>query len=242
MKVLYMILIMMMMNKVTFGQQNLFNIPSGDITPDRKIFFQQQVNLYSLNSLESKSHFVYGHTGKSEVGLNIINVPFDFKRKDNYFLGNEGRKNLPLFPAILLTWQYNLWAKGKFKLNVGTQTGINIAKKLENIRILYMHYALSVFQIGKKGRIVAGPYYVNKYLAGMYNVGVMAGYEFPVTKRFYLMGDYISGNHAKSSTVLGAIYCINKRIQLCAGYLVPFPNEDSKQGIVLELNVLGYDY
>lgn len=87
-----------------------------------------------------------------------------------------------------------------------------------------------------------GLYYVNKYLAGKDQAGIMAGFEMPLTKRFYFLGDFISGNNAQSSTVLGAMYCISKKVQLCAGYLLPFPNQNNKSGIVLELNILGYNY
>lgn len=45
---------------VSYGQQNLFNIPSTDLTPKGKFFFQQQINSYSYQSYESKSHFVMG--------------------------------------------------------------------------------------------------------------------------------------------------------------------------------------
>jgi hypothetical protein len=44
----------------TLAQQNLFNIPSGDITPQNKIFFQQQININSISKYAAKSHFVYG--------------------------------------------------------------------------------------------------------------------------------------------------------------------------------------
>jgi hypothetical protein len=45
-----------------FAQQNLFNIPSADITPKGKVFYQHQINLYS-DRFESKGHFVLAKAG-----------------------------------------------------------------------------------------------------------------------------------------------------------------------------------
>ena len=53
------------------SQQNLFNIPSGDITPKNKIFYQHQFNVYNSN-LDSKSHFVYGIGNGFDIGCNLI--------------------------------------------------------------------------------------------------------------------------------------------------------------------------
>ena len=223
------------------AQQNLFNIPSGDITPKAKIFIQQQINLYSINRLESKSHFVYGYGKRSEVGLNFVNLPIRFNNESRFTSIQDNRSNLPLYPALLLTWQHKLINKSKFNINIGTQTGINITNKFNNIRLMYMHYAISAFQIGKLGRIIAGPYFINKYMAGKSSFGLITGYELHITKKFYLMGDYKSGNHAQSATVLGAMYSINRRIQICSGYLIPFKHQGTKSAIVLELNILGFD-
>jgi len=53
------------------AQQNLFNIPSGDITPKNKIFYQHQFNVYP-KKFESKAHFVYGLGGGWDAGLNLV--------------------------------------------------------------------------------------------------------------------------------------------------------------------------
>lgn len=142
----------------------------------------------------------------------------------------------------MLTCQYNLLTKKRWKINFGTQTGINETFNTDNVKILYFHYGLVSYNIDKHSKLMIGPYYVNKYLAGKEQASLMAGFEIQVSKRIYLMGDFISGTNTMPATVLGGMYCVSKRVQLCAGYLVPYPNEKSKSGIVLELNILGFNY
>lgn len=36
------------------AQQNLFNIPSGDVTPTGEWFYQHQLNFYEIDDLEKK--------------------------------------------------------------------------------------------------------------------------------------------------------------------------------------------
>lgn len=69
----------------------------------------------------------------------------------------------------------------------------------------------------------------------------MLGYEIKLAKRFYLMGDWISGNNSLAVAVIGGMYNVAKRVQFCSGLLVPNPGLDNSLGIVLELNILGWD-
>jgi hypothetical protein len=55
------------------------------------------------------------------------------------------------------------------------------------------------------------------------------------------MGDFISGRNATSVSVLGINYLATRRLQLCLGALLPNPGSDNQSGVVLELNLLGYD-
>ena len=43
--------LLVLIGHVVQAQQNLFNIPSGDITQKGKIFYQNQFNVYSNNPL-----------------------------------------------------------------------------------------------------------------------------------------------------------------------------------------------
>jgi hypothetical protein len=120
---------------VLHAQQNLFNIPSGDITPTGEWFYQHQLNFYEVDDLETKSHFVYGIADGWDIGI-------------------------------------------KYKLS----------------------------------------------------------------PQFLLMGDFISGDHKKSQTVLGGGVNVNNYLQVFVGKLFDFPNGDLDSGIVLEINLYGWDF
>jgi hypothetical protein len=56
------------------------------------------------------------------------------------------------------------------------------------------------------------------------------------------MGDFISGDHKKSQTVLGGGVNVNNYLQVFVGKLFDFPNGDLDSGIVLEINLYGWDF
>lgn len=57
------------------AQQNLFNIHSGDITQKGNLFYQYQLNFYSLNELERKPHLLVGLGNGWDAGLNLVDLP-----------------------------------------------------------------------------------------------------------------------------------------------------------------------
>jgi hypothetical protein len=59
--------------EIGLSQQNLFNVPSADITGKNKIFFQQQFNFASLQG-SSNTTLDYGLGDNLEVGINVFNV------------------------------------------------------------------------------------------------------------------------------------------------------------------------
>jgi len=71
--------------------------------------------------------------------------------------------------------------------------------------------------------------------------GFVAGFEYPLSRRFIAMGDFVSGSHAAAVSVLGFNYLASKRVQLCLGALLPNPGTRNSPGVVFELNLLGYD-
>jgi hypothetical protein len=55
------------------------------------------------------------------------------------------------------------------------------------------------------------------------------------------MGDWISGNSDAAASVIGGMFNIARRVQLCTGLLVLNPNSPKPMGIVLEINLSGWD-
>ena len=120
--------------------------------------------------------------------------------------------------------------------------GINIPSNINNTSFLFQFYSLMMYKPVPSLRILSGPYYANKNLVGENaSIGLMAGFEYILHPKLYLMGDYVSGNNTSSGAVLGFNYNLTSKIQLCLGGLLATPDNKYKPGVVFELNLLGYD-
>ncbi len=226
------------------AQQNLFNIPSGDINPKNKLFCQQQLNIYAATQLESKTHLVYGLGRGWDTGVNLVDLPVNlgggpvFSHNDNSLLK-------PLYPVIMGTLQKQWVVSEHTEINVGTQVGTNITDDSKNMKFLYFNYGIIRWAPSQPLHLVGGFYHTNDYYAGGTSgqpVGFMLGYEYKLSRKLLLMGDFISGNHKKSSTVLGGGYTFGNRVQLFVGALLAFPNKELQDGVVLELNWFGWNF
>jgi hypothetical protein len=226
----------------SWAQQNLFNIPSSDITQKGKMFYQHQLNVYA-NKLESKAHFVYGLGKGWDVGANLVGKGFYFPPEWRAVY-NDNPAQGAVYPILMGTVQKQFNVSKRFDINIGAQIGHNLSNKIENKRVNYFTYALSTyyFDDDRKSRIVGGLYKTNQMFVGNGNTfGALLGYEVKLSKRFYLMGDWISGRNDAAVGVVGGMYNLTKRIQLCAGLQVPNPNTPKPFGAVLEINLLGWN-
>ncbi len=226
------------------AQQNLFNIPSGDVTPKNKFFYQHQLNLYTVNEFETKSHVVYGLGRNWDVGINFIDLPL---RTGNGKLisYNDSSNRKPLYPLLLVTAQKQWDLTNKLQINAGTQIGINVSSNVSKKQFAFMNYALLKWKPVKRGYVVGGPYLSNDVFVGgtsSLQFGYLLGYEYKINKHWLLMGDFISGEHKKSQTVIGAGYNLTSRLQVFAGALLRFPNRHLQDGLVVEINWYGWNF
>jgi hypothetical protein len=226
----------------TKAQQNLFNIPSGDITPKGKFFYQHQINTYH-NKFESKGHFVYGLGKGWDVGANLVGTGAYFNPEWKAIYNNDFSKGQALTPTLLATLQKQFLISEKWAVNLGTQSGINLTANSEKIQPAYLHYGLLSYQVQPGRKLLIGLYVTNNQYVGSGNkVGIQMGYEWKVTDKFYLMGDFISGNNESAVLVPGIMYNVSNRVQLCLGYMLPNPNTQKNQAVVFEFNWYGWNY
>ncbi len=230
---------------LTFAQQNLFNIPSADITPKGRFFYQHQLNFYQLNELESKSHMVYGIGKGWDIGANFVDLPLQFGQSQVVSF-NDNSKRKPLYPLLMFTLQKQIVLKtNQLFLNIGAQIGPNLSNEIANKKIAAMNYALLRWQPSKKGYVVVGPYHTNDVFVGgppQNQIGIMFGYEYKLSEKWVLMGDFISGDHKKSQTVIGGGYNVGPKLQVFLGALFTFPNRKLDNGVVLEINWYGWKF
>ncbi len=226
------------------AQQNLFNIPSGDITPEKKAFYQHQLNFYE-GKFESKSHIVYGLGKGWDIGFNLINSGFSLKKGQLFQFEQGPISETPLQPIALFTAQKSFKISEKFHFNIGTQVGSNINRYSDNLRFAHYSYGVGLLEVFNHWKLTFGGYYSNDIIKGRGNdAGILLGYEIPIVPhKFYLMGDFISGNNSQAVSVIGLMVPASKKVQFCLGAIIPnMNNQKGNYGVVFELNLLGWDY
>lgn len=226
------------------AQQNLFNIPSGDVTPKKKFFYQHQLNFYDVNQFETKSHLVYGVGKNWDIGINFLDLPLQIGN-DQFLSYNDSSNRKPLYPILMFTAQKQWTLNHSMQINAGAQMGSNVSSRVENKEFAFLTYALFKWKPGKRGYLLAGPYLANDIFVGgppEFRPGYMIGYEFKINDRWLLMGDFISGSHKKSQTVLGGGFNLSDRIQIFFGALLAYPNTKLQDGLVIEFNWYGWNY
>ena len=243
MRVVLSLLFLVCFTTSVYSQQNLFNVPSSDITPRGRFFYQHQLNLYK-QKLESKAHIVYGLGKGWDVGVNLVGKGFYFTPVWRSLHNSDPDKGA-LYPVLMGTAQKAFVLSDHWQINLGAQAGINLSNRLSKKELNYFLYSLASWKPGHDHRFkfVVGTYYTNSMFVGGGNIaGLLAGYEIKVVSGWYLMGDFISGDNDSAVSVFGIMKTISKRVQLCAGYMVPNPNTPKPSGVVLELNILGWDF
>lgn len=209
------------------AQQNLFNVPSADITEEGAFFFQQQFNLFTATGLTSNSTLDYGLGEQFEVGVNLFNV--DMQTVDGYLQN----------PHLLLNFQKGFQLSENYKLSFGTQTGFTppiYHRLIEVPSFSYFHNALDLDEYGK---YFLGAYYTNSAYASRNQVGFMVGFDYPLIKNeIHLVGDLIGGNSDISVAVLGFVMFLPKGWQLSLGAQLPAPTSHNDYGMVFEITKL----
>lgn len=228
-----------------FTQQNLFNVPSSDITVKKRLFLQQQIN-FTKEIWQSNSTLSYGLGGNAEIGVNIVGVNFNSRFRDSIVLVNADLKKTPLNPFVLFNAQKAFQLNDNFKLAVGTQVGINVGGQSHLGNYNYLNLVAEIHKTNTK--IIAGLHTINKALVGErkntlpnaennFFVGYQIGIEQPlIPHKLFLIADFISGTHTLGETVLGGAYNLTPQWVLSAGYQIPNPQSSSVQAVVVEFS------
>ncbi|MBC7389546.1 MAG: hypothetical protein H7329_10070 [Opitutaceae bacterium] len=225
---------------ITYAQQNLFNIPSGDITNNKKFFYQHQLNFYT-DKIESKSHLVYGLGKGWDAGINLVGKGVNFSPSWK-LLHNDNPQKGPLYPVLMGSIQKQFRITEKIEFNPGLQIGYNLSNKVKNKEINYFAYGVFSYHLTESFKIVAGGYKTNNMYVGKgITYGGMFGYELKVAKRWYLVTDWVTGDNDGSVLVMGGTVSVSKRVQLCAGWQVPNINTPKPMAFVFELNLFGWN-
>lgn len=210
-----------------WAQQNLFNVPSSEITGKNQFFFQQQFNFSPLKG-NSNTTIDYGLGNNLEVGINLFNL-------DLYPVNNEMQN-----PHFLVNFQKGFYINEVYKMSFGTQTGLTPPIYNARIEVPSFSYVVNALDFNKWGKYFLGGYYANHAYAGPGNsAGLMAGVEFPLIQdKLHFMGDLMTGNNDISIAVLGIVFYLPYSWQLSFGAQLPAPGSNNDYGMVFEITKL----
>lgn len=213
------------------AQQNLFNVPSSDLTEKNNHFIQYQANL-SFGGIQNNLTYTYGLGKNFEAGINAYEINFSNINKPR-FSENISDNTVPYSPLVMINLQKGFEINKHFKIGIGAQTGSSINFHLCNFSFINTNTNL----FNNKLRIMGGAYYSNRILTGNgNNFGLLAGMEIPLFKdKFVFTSDYVSGKNSISVGVIGFAIKILKHLVFSAGYQYAGYHSPNNNGVVFEL-------
>jgi hypothetical protein len=230
------------------AQQNLFNVPSSDITPEKKLFFQQQFNI-GEGLLQFNSTLCYGLGKNAEIGVNIIGLNLNEGGGSPFFMTNGNIQSSPVYPFYVFNFQKAFVLNDKFKIAVGTQTGI-----AEGGHFGTFDYVNLVMMIPKThSKIITGLYYGSDSFLGPEDrtllidgyspIGFQIGLEQQIIEeKLLFIAENISGLHNLGETTVGGAYFLTKNWILSAGFQFSNPDSKTPEALVIEFTYSPYKH
>ncbi len=221
------------------AQQNFFNVPSSEITPKNKIFFQQQFN-FIASGLASSTTFNYGIGHNAEIGVNYNGLNLKDYQKLDF------SSDLPPFaPFLLLNGQKKLEINHIYAISAGTQIGISTTTpeiKFGN----YFYINTTFHNKSERFKGIVGIYYATDSYFGegsrnylknpsLNGFGIQFGMEQRLSKNITFQLDMLTGEHSLSEIVVGGTYYLTQNWILSLGLQVPAFNKAVSNGVVFEI-------
>jgi hypothetical protein len=204
---------------VILAQQNFINVPSSEVTREKKIFFQQQINFNEL--IQSNTTLDYGVGSGVEFGVNVLGL--NFSEKHHSFLNNDTNDVDPYNPLVSLNCLKQIELNKNFSIGTGGQVGLNFRKNKPTYEAgLAYANILAKDLLFDEDKWVAGVYYNTMHYGGKgTRFGGWTALELPVSKKIHLMGEAIFGNNALANSSVGIIYYLKPHIPLTFGFQIP---------------------
>jgi len=224
---------------IAYGQQNLFNVPSSDITLKSKPFFQQQIN-FGSGYAQLNSTFSYGLGHNCEIGVNLLGITIDGD-SNPIFVSNGNTDTNPVYPFFTFNFQKGWTLNDVLKLTVGTQTGISKGSHFGSYDYLNLVTAIKKTHT----KLITGLYYGTETFLGpgershLFSsdfIGFQTGIEQEIIEGgdLLLVLENISGRHILGETTLGLAYYISSHWVASGGYQMANPNGTSASSLVIE--------
>ena len=217
------------------AQQTLFSVPTGEITKDGKLYFQDDLTVTDQTQINYT--LSYGLGGFMEFGVNIWDLTLKLV---------EGRRFITIDPAtpeqnlkLLANSQMGVELADWFKLSLGTRTGAAAADQLRKFTLATFSYATTQTQIqALRTKIILGGYYANQAYKGEgTDAGIMAGLQIALLPReLFLQADFLSGNSAISNITAGFGLVLSRHWNVAAGVQLPVPGSGNTPGASFQIS------
>jgi hypothetical protein len=217
-----------------YAQQNFINVPSSEITSEKKLFFQQQININDI--LQCNSTIEYGLKHNCEIGFNILGLNFS---EHKFSILNDTNKNDPYNPLMLLNFNKSFKINKCLSVCSGLQAGFNFRDDhtTKFVGLLYTNIKFNnIFVSGDN--LVLGTYFNTQHYGGKGNrFGPWLGIELPIQKKLHLMVESIFGNNALSYTSCGLVFYSKPNIPLTLAMQIP-NTARNQYSLVFELTII----
>ena len=229
-----------------FGQQNLFNVPSSDITSKDKLFFQQQFTIgEDVIQLNSTLSLGVGHN--MEVGFNLVGINVNTASAGPLIKSNFDTQNNPVFPFYLFNFQKAFVLNERYKIAIGTQTGVSQGGHFGSYD--YVNLVSLIPHFGSK--IISGVYLgTDTFLGGEDRLplikgntpfGFQLGLEQPIIKeKLLFIAENISGLHSLGESTIGGAYYLTKHWVVSAGFQFSNPGSKTPEAVIVEFTYLPF--
>lgn len=223
------------------AQQNLFNVPSSDITIKSTVFFQQQIN-FGKDVIQLNTTFCWGLGREAEIGVNVLGVDINTGSGSSTFKTNSDPGNPPAYPFYTINFQKAFTINKTLKVSFGTQAGYS-----KGFHFGGYGYGNLVTVIPKtRSKIITGIYTGSDIFLGPGDrnpafpsnddpVGFQLGLEEEVIKeKLLLIGEHISGGNSFGVTTVGAALYVSHFWVLSCGVQFANPGNNNGNSLVVE--------
>ena len=228
--------LLFLLSFTTYAQKNAIAVPLAEVVDKKKVLIQPSVT-FNEDLVGLGNILTFGFDNNFQGGITLADVTLDFGPEDQFFPVEKVQPGVN--PEVLVNLQKGFKLNKNTWLAIGTYTGANIATEGTNFSMFsYINAQTDIFG---KNTVVAGVYHGEEtYLVtDEKKFGFMLAVDVPVTKKWTLIGDYISGDNARSYFHTGFEVKLAQEWSIFGGAGFPAPDSGNKTVGVIQLSYLG---
>ena len=234
-KSVFTLVLLSIMSSYSFGQNNIVTVPLAEVVQKKKIYVQPGI-VVNRDVVQMGNILTYGFGGNFQGGITIIDLTMNYGPEDTFFPVDAVQPGMN--PDVLLNLQKSFKLNKKTWIGIGTQSGFNIAD--DGTDFSTFNYVNTQTKILGDNLILLGVYHGNetRLVTEESKIGILAGFNVPLTKKLSFLADYISGNHARSYFNTGLGLKLTDKWSMYGGAVLPAPDSGNKTAGTLQFRYL----